>query len=102
VVQLTFGMRHFPGFLSTGDGAAPGNYGMLDQVMALEWVHRHISSFGGNPDRITLVGNSAGAASVMFHMFSSLSRGDSFIATLIREGEIERERERERESNVEM
>ena len=65
------------GFLSTGDRAAPGNYGLLDQALALDWVYENIEKFGGNRNRITLVGNSAGGASVMFHMLSERSRGKS-------------------------
>lgn len=41
------------------------NYGLLDQMEAVRWVHRHIEAFGGDPDRITIMGQSAGAMSVM-------------------------------------
>lgn len=51
------------GFLSTGDENSPGNYGILDQAMALRWVHDNIISFNGDPDAITLFGPGAGAAS---------------------------------------
>ena len=64
------------GFLSTGDRSAPGNYGLLDQALALDWVYENIGKFGGDRNRITLVGNSAGGASVMFHMLSERSRGE--------------------------
>uniref|UniRef100_A0A182QV29 carboxylesterase n=1 Tax=Anopheles farauti TaxID=69004 RepID=A0A182QV29_9DIPT len=63
------------GFLATGDAHATGNYGMLDQVLALKWVAAHIGSFGGDPRSVTLFGQSAGAASVQLHMISPLSRG---------------------------
>lgn len=63
------------GFLSTGDGQATGNYGMLDQVMALKWVQRNIGFFGGDAQSVTLFGESAGGASVQLHMISPLSRG---------------------------
>ncbi|XP_018561795.1 venom carboxylesterase-6-like [Anoplophora glabripennis] len=63
------------GFLSTEDDVIPGNNGMKDQVLALEWVRDNIASFGGNPDSVTLVGLSAGAASVHLHYFSPLSEG---------------------------
>ncbi|XP_050097903.1 juvenile hormone esterase-like [Anopheles aquasalis] len=62
------------GFLSTGDTVVPGNAGMHDQVLALKWVQRHIRPFGGNPDQVTIFGESAGGASVQFHMISPLSR----------------------------
>ncbi|CAH1119496.1 unnamed protein product [Phaedon cochleariae] len=63
------------GFLSTGDEVAPGNNGMKDQVLALKWVQRNIAKFGGNPNSVTIFGESAGGASVHFHMMSPLSRG---------------------------
>lgn len=63
------------GFLSTGDEHAPGNYGMKDQVEALKWVRNNIRAFGGDPDRVTIAGFEAGAASVTFHMLSPMSRG---------------------------
>lgn len=53
----------FLGFLSTGDENSPGNYGILDQAMALRWVHDNIVSFNGDPESITLFGPGAGAAS---------------------------------------
>jgi carboxylesterase type B len=63
------------GFLSTGDSAAPGNFGLKDQVAALRWVHDNIEKFGGNPNSVTLFGESAGGSSVHYHMLSPLSRG---------------------------
>lgn len=63
------------GFLSTGDTAAPGNFGLKDQTLALRWVKRNIRRFGGNEQLITIVGQSAGATSVHMHMISPLSRG---------------------------
>ncbi|XP_061188779.1 acetylcholinesterase-like [Saccostrea echinata] len=63
------------GFLSTDDSVTSGNQGLLDQVLALKWVNRNIRHFGGNPDQVTLFGQSAGGASVSLHMFSPLSNG---------------------------
>ncbi|XP_053666505.1 juvenile hormone esterase-like [Anopheles marshallii] len=63
------------GFLSTGDAQATGNYGMLDQVMALKWVNRNIGFFGGDAKSVTLFGDSAGGASVQLHTMSPLSVG---------------------------
>ncbi|CAH1407432.1 unnamed protein product [Nezara viridula] len=51
------------GFLSLEDNVIPGNYGLKDQALALEWVYKEISAFGGDPNRITVVGQSAGGAS---------------------------------------
>ncbi|XP_023312098.1 esterase FE4-like [Anoplophora glabripennis] len=63
------------GFLSTEDDVIPGNNGMKDQVLALKWVRDNIASFGGNPHSVTIVGASAGGASVHLHYFSPLSKG---------------------------
>ena len=45
-----------------------GNYGIMDQAMALQWVHENIENFGGNKDQVQLFGQSAGAISVMSHL----------------------------------
>ncbi|KAF0313426.1 Neuroligin-3 [Amphibalanus amphitrite] len=64
VVVVTFNYRLGAlGFLSTGDEYSPGNYGLLDQVMALRWVHENIIFFNGDPEKITVMGPGAGAAS---------------------------------------
>lgn len=63
------------GFLSTEDEVVPGNNGMKDQVMAIQWVNDNIGYFGGNPSSITLTGLSAGGASVHLHFLSPLSKG---------------------------
>lgn len=52
------------GFLALDDGVTNGNFGLADQITALDWVHAHIRDFGGDPERITIYGQSAGAGSV--------------------------------------
>ncbi|XXH05140.1 hypothetical protein Hte_011565 [Hypoxylon texense] len=52
------------GFLALNDSVTNGNYGLADQINAIDWVRSHIKDFGGDPDRITIFGQSAGAASV--------------------------------------
>ncbi|CAH0552750.1 unnamed protein product [Brassicogethes aeneus] len=75
VIFVLFNYRLGPlGFLSSGDDALPENVGMKDQVLALKWIGEHIQNFGGNSDKITLTGLSAGGASVHLHYFSPLSR----------------------------
>nr|WCC58183.1 carboxylesterase [Pharsalia antennata] len=74
VVTANYRLGMF-GFLSTQDEAAPGNYALKDQNAVLRWIKKNIKNFGGDPDRVTIMGQSAGACSVMYHMVSPMSRG---------------------------
>jgi carboxylesterase type B len=69
------------GFLSTGDMVVPGNNGLKDQVMALKWIKNNIENFGGDPNKITIFGQSAGSASVSYHMQSPQSKGNRIEGT---------------------
>jgi len=82
VVVVTFNYRvGVLGFLATPELSresghkASGNYGLLDDVAALQWVKRNIAAFGGNPDKVTIGGQSAGAGSVGFMALSPLANG---------------------------
>ncbi|XP_063600367.1 cholinesterase 1-like isoform X1 [Penaeus indicus] len=63
------------GFLSTEDEALPGNLGLMDQTLALRWVHENIARFGGDVTRVTVAGLSAGAASAHMHLFNPHAKG---------------------------
>ncbi|KAG9353926.1 hypothetical protein JZ751_012050 [Albula glossodonta] len=76
VIVVTLGYRVGTlGFLSSGDASGPGNYGLWDQHAGIAWVHRNIKAFGGDPDNITVFGESAGAASVNFQIISPKNKG---------------------------
>lgn len=61
------------GFLSTNDANSPGNYGMWDQLRALEFVRENIRSFRGNPGIVTIFGQNTGASSVGLQILSPRS-----------------------------
>lgn len=72
VVSVAYRVGAF-GFLTLNHNSAPGNAGMFDQLMGLEWVQHNIRHFGGDPDNVTLFGESAGSVSVSLHLLSPLS-----------------------------
>ncbi|XP_026467181.1 acetylcholinesterase-like [Ctenocephalides felis] len=73
------------GFLFLGTPDAPGNAGLFDQLLALRWVRDNVRAFGGDPDRVTLFGESAGAVSVSMHLLSPLSK-DLFARAILESG----------------
>ncbi|KAH8385664.1 hypothetical protein KR200_006614 [Drosophila serrata] len=75
IVLVTLNYRLGPlGFLTAGPDA-PGNQGLKDQVLALKWVRDNIAAFGGDPNQVTIFGESAGASSVQLLLLSPLSKG---------------------------
>lgn len=70
-----FGFFAHPDLIAESDHASAGNYGLLDQIEALRWVRGNISAFGGDPDNVTLLGQSAGAWSISVLSASPLARG---------------------------
>ena len=76
VIVVTINYRlEVLGFLCLDSEDVPGNAGMKDQVQALRWVKKNIANFGGNPEDITIFGESAGGASVSYHLVSPMSKG---------------------------
>jgi len=70
-----FGWLAHPELSRESPQGVSGNYGLLDQIQALQWVRNNIRSFGGDPSNVTIAGESAGALSVMYLMASPPARG---------------------------
>jgi len=70
-----FGFLSHPELDAETENHISGNYGLLDQLAALRWVKANIAAFGGDPERITIFGQSAGASDVGYAMASPLARG---------------------------
>lgn len=80
VVEIQYRLGAF-GFLASEDVKSHGqlNSGLLDQRFALQWVQKHISKFGGDPDRVTVGGESSGAGSVMLHTLAYGGEDDDLL-----------------------
>lgn len=70
-----FGFLAHPDLSSESPNGVSGNYGILDQIAALKWIKRNIQQFGGDPDNVTVFGQSAGAMSIQQLITSPLSKG---------------------------
>lgn len=70
-----FGFLAYPGLEDEGGGGVAANFGLLDQIAALRWVRANVAKFGGDPAKVTLAGQSAGAASVNNLLMSPMARG---------------------------
>ncbi|XP_045768699.1 uncharacterized protein LOC123869744 [Maniola jurtina] len=76
VVLVTINYRlDYLGFMCLDSEEVPGNAGMKDQVAALRWVQRNIENFGGDPNKVTIFGESAGSSSVTLQALSPMSKG---------------------------
>lgn len=80
LVTINYRLGHFgffchPALSAESPERTCGNYGLMDQIMALRWVHDNIGRFGGDPANVTIFGESAGAVSVGLLMASPLARG---------------------------
>ncbi|XP_063925259.1 carboxylic ester hydrolase-like [Zophobas morio] len=84
LVSINYRLAAF-GFLSTEDEVIPGNNGLKDQRLAIQWTHQNIHLFGGNPEKITIFGGSAGSSSVGYQLLNQESSG-LFVGAILESG----------------
>nr|BAL14564.1 esterase [Drosophila virilis] len=82
VVKISYRLGPL-GFVSTGDGALPGNFGLKDQRLALHWIKQNIARFGGEPENILVLGFSSGAAAVHLQLLQQEFRQLAKVAVSI-------------------
>lgn len=81
-----FGFLAHPALTAESEHHSSGNYGLLDQLQVLRWVKENIREFGGDPDRVTVMGQSAGAVDICLLMASPMSQG-LFQGAILESGE---------------
>jgi len=90
VILVTVQYRLGPlGFLTLGNDILSGNQGVWDQRLALKWVRRNIEAFNGDPNRVTLFGESAGGFSVAYHLAAPAASEGLFRAAIIQSGSLD-------------
>ena len=94
-----FGFLAHPSLTAESPHHASGNYGLMDQIQALNWVHENIARFGGDPTQIAVMGQSAGAVDICLLMTSPQARG-LFQRAILESGDCEGVLNEERERAV--
>ena len=83
ILVYTNNLLKLIGFLTLNTDEAPGNAGLFDQIEGLRWVKKFIKYFGGDPDCVTIVGESAGSASVSLLLLAPQARGKALRFTIV-------------------